>query len=223
MGRRFRYGWSGAWTEVVGLVEDGKYLTLNEPPRPAVFEAIVQHYSSTVILAVRSSLLADDVVRAMRATIARLDPRLPLYETQSLESMLSFVLVPSRVASVALGAFGVLAFLLALTGLYGVVTSAVARRAREIGIRVAIGARPSQVIRLVVWRTIALLAIGAATGGLLVLGGPLLESIVYDASPRDPWVLAGVGLMLVVVGTLACWAPVRRALAVNPTDALRSQ
>jgi ABC-type antimicrobial peptide transport system permease subunit len=138
--------------------------------------------------------------------------------------MLGFVLVPSRVASVALGAFGVLAFLLALTGLYGVVTTAVARRAREIGIRVAIGARPSQVIRLVVWRTIALLAIGAAAGGLLVLGaGRVLESIVYDVSPRDPWVLAGVGLMLIVVGTLSCWAPVRRALGVNPTDALRSQ
>ena len=160
----------------------------------------------------------------MRATIARLDPRLPLYETQSLESMLSFVLVPSRVASVALGAFGVLAFLLALTGLYGVVTSCRREAAREIGIRVAIGARPSQVIRLVVWRTIALLAIGAAVGGLLVLAaGRVLESIVYDVSPRDPWVLAGVGLMLIVVGTLSCWAPVRRALAVNPTDALRSQ
>jgi len=224
LGRRFRYGWSGTWTEVVGLVEDGKYLTLNEPPRPAVFEAIVQHYSSTVVLSVRSSLPPDDVVRALRATVARLDPRLPLYEVQSLESMLGFVLVPSRVASVALGAFGVLAFLLALTGLYGVVTTAVARRAREIGIRVAIGARPSQVIRLVVWRTIALLAIGAAAGGLLVLGaGRVLESIVYDVSPRDPWVLAGVGLMLIVVGTLSCWAPVRRALGVNPTDALRSQ
>ena len=224
VGRRFRYGWSGAWTEVVGVVEDGKYLALNEPPHAAEFEAIVQHYSSTVILSVRSSLPSNDVVTAMRATIARLDPRLPLYEVQSLESMLAFVLFPSRVASVALGAFGLLAFLLALTGLYGVVANAVARRQREIGIRVAIGARPTQVIRLVVWRTIVLLGVGAVAGGLLViLAGRVLESIVYDASPRDPWVLAGVGLMLVVVGTLSCWAPVRRALGVNPTDALRAQ
>src|SRR5262249_14240527 len=164
LGRRFRYGWSGTWTEVVGVVEDGKYLMLNESPRPAVFEAIAQHYSSTVILSVRSSLPSDEVAKSMRAAIARLDPRLPLYETQSLESMLAFVLVPSRVASVALGAFGLLAFLLALTGLYGVVTNAVARRHREIGIRVAIGATPSQVVRLVVSRTIILLGVGAVAG-----------------------------------------------------------
>jgi predicted permease len=224
VGRRFKYGSTGSWLAVVGIVEDGKYLTLNEAPRPAVFEAIDQHYSSTVVLAVRSSRPSDDVVSAMRATLARLDPRLPLYETQSLEAMLALVLLPSRVASVALGAFGVLAFLLALTGLYGVVTHAVARRQREIGIRVAIGARPVQVIRLVVWRTIALLGIGAVLGGVLVLlAGRVLESIVYDVSPREPWVLGGVALVLIVVGTLSCWAPVRRALGVNPTDALRSQ
>lgn len=224
VGRRFRYGWNDTWIEVVGLVESGKYLALNEAPHPAVFEAIVQNYSSTVILSVRSSLPPGDVVTATRGALARLDPRLPLYEAESLEAMLAFVLFPSRVASVALGTFGLLAFLLALTGLYGVVTNAVARRQREIGIRVAIGARPAQVIRLVVWRTISLLGVGAVAGGLLVLGaGRVLESIVYDVSPRDPWVLAGVGVMLVVVGTLSCWAPVRRALAVNPTDALRSQ
>jgi predicted permease len=224
IGRRFRYGTTGSWLEVVGLVEDGKYLTLNEAPRAAVFEAIDQHYSSTIVLSARSSLPSSDVAAAIRAALARLDPRLPLYETQSLEAMLGLVLFPSRVASVALGAFGVLALLLALTGLYGVVTNAVARRRREIGIRIAIGARPSQVVRLLVWRTLALLGVGAMAGGLLtVLAGRVLESIVYDASPRDPWVLAGVGITLVVVGMLSCWAPVRRALGVKPSLALRNE
>lgn len=224
LGRRFRYGWSGEWMEVVGIVEDGKYESLNEESKAAVFESIAQHYSSTITLLTRSSRSPDDVIASVRATLGQLDPRLPLYETESLEDMLGLVLFPSRVALVALGAFGVLALLLAVTGLHGVVTNAVARRHREIGIRVAIGAQPAQVVRLVVARTFALLAIGAGVGaGVVLLAARVLASIVYDASPRDPVVLAGVGLTLVVIGVASCWNPVRRALAVNPTDALRAQ
>ncbi len=222
IGRRFRYGWSGAWIEVIGVVEDGKYQSLNEPPRPAVFEPIAQHYSSNGLIEVRSALPPDQVVTAVRAALAGLDPRLPLYETQSLEDMLALVLMPSRLASMALGAFGALALLLAVTGLHGVVTNAVSRRQREIGIRLAIGARPGDVIRLVVLRTLVLLGVGAVAGVAIVLAaGRTLASVVYDASPRDPLVLAGVGLTLLVIGIASCWAPVRRALAVNPTDALR--
>jgi ABC-type antimicrobial peptide transport system permease subunit len=134
------------------------------------------------------------------------------------------VLFPSRIAFIALGAFGVLALLLAVTGLHGVVTNAVARRHREIGIRVAIGAQPVQVVRLVVARTLVLLGIGTAVGaGVVLLATRVLASIVYDASPHDPVVLAGVGVTLVLIGAVSCWNPVQRALAVNPTDALRTQ
>ncbi|MFI5177138.1 MAG: ADOP family duplicated permease [Vicinamibacterales bacterium] len=224
VGRRFRYGWSGAWIEVVGVVEDGKYLSLDEPPRAAVFEAVAQHYTSTVTLVARTSMPPDRAVAAMRAAIGGLDPRLPLYEAGPVDATLAAVLLPSRVASVALGAFGVLALLLAVTGLHGVVTNAVASRQKEIGIRIAIGATPRQVIRLVLSRTLALLGIGAAAGALLVaLTGRLLSSVVFDVSPGDPVVLTAVAASLIGVGALSCWAPVRRALGVNPTDALRTQ
>lgn len=224
LGRRFRYGWSGEWMEVVGIVEDGKYESLNEASKAAVFESIVQHYSSTIALVTRSSRSPDDVIASVRATIGQLDPRLPLYETESLEDVLGLVLFPSRIAFIALGAFGVLALLLAVTGLHGVVTNAVARRHREIGIRVAIGAQPVQVVRLVVARTLVLLGIGTAVGaGVVLLATRVLASIVYDASPHDPVVLAGVGVTLVLIGAVSCWNPVQRALAVNPTDALRTQ
>ncbi len=224
IGRRIRYGWSGNWIEVVGVVEDGKYVSLDEAPRAAVFEAVEQHYSSTITMIVRSSRPTDEVVADIRTTLGRLDPALPLYETQSLDEMLGLVLLPSRLASIALGGFGVLALLLAVTGLYGVVTNAVAKRQREIGIRVAIGARPAQVVRLVMLRTLVLLGAGAMAGAALVLAADrVLSSVVYDASPRDPLVLAGVGAGLVFVGVVSCWSPVRRALGVNPTDALRAQ
>jgi predicted permease len=224
IGRRFRYGWSGAWFEVVGVVEDGKYVSLDESPRSAVFEAVEQHYSSTITMIVRSSRPTADIVTDLRTTLGRLDPGLPLYETQSLDEMLGLVLLPSRLASIALGGFGVLALLLAMTGLHGVVTNAVAKRRREIGIRVAIGAQPAQVVRLVMLRTLVLLGLGAMVGAAVVFAtGRVLSSVVYDASPRDPIVLAGVGLSLVVVGAVSCWGPVRRALSVNPTDALRAQ
>lgn len=224
IGRRFRYGWSAAWIEVVGVVEDGKYVSLDEAPRPAVFEAVEQHYASTITMIVRSSRPTADIVGDLRTTLGRLDPVLPLYETESVDEMLGFVLLPSRLASVALGGFGVLALLLAVTGLHGVVTNAVAKRRREIGIRVAIGAQPAQVVRLVMLRTLVLLGVGAAVGaGLVLATGRVLASVVYDASPRDPIVLAGVGLTLVLIGAASCWGPVRRALGVNPTDALRAQ
>lgn len=224
IGRRFRYGWSGAWIEVVGVVEDGKYVSLDEAPRSAVFEAVEQHYSSTITMIVRSSRPTADIVTDLRATLGRLDPGLPLYETESLDEMLALVLLPSRLASIALGGFGVLALLLAVTGLHGVVTNAVAKRRREIGIRVAIGAQPGQVVRLVMLRTLVLLGVGALVGAAVVFAtARVLSSVVYDASPRDPIVLAGVGLSLVMVGAVSCWGPVRRALGVNPTDALRAQ
>src|SRR5262249_8835288 len=138
--------------------------------------------------------------------------------------MLGLVLLPNRVAAVALGAFGVLALVLAVTGLHGVVTQAVARRRREISIRVAIGARPVEIVRLVLTRTALLLGAGAVAGGLLVLaGGRILTSVVYQASPRDPLVLGAVALGLAATGAVACWAPVRRVLRLSPTASLRAE
>jgi predicted permease len=216
LGRRFRYGTRGTWIEVVGLAEDGKYESLGERPRAAVFESTTQQYSTNTLLIARSSLPPDQLVHAMRVAVGALDPRVALYQTQSLNDMLAVQRVPNRIAAISLGAFGALALLLAVTGLHGVVTQTVARRRREIGIRVAIGATPAHILRLVVTRTLVLLACGAITGATLaVLAAGVLSSVVYGATLRDPLILGGVALGLVLAGTLSCWVPTRKALSLN--------
>jgi predicted permease len=216
LGRRFRFGAHGAWIEVVGLVQDGKYVSLSEDPRPAVFEPASQQYSTNSLLTARSSVTPDRLVHAMRTAVSSLDQGLALYQTQSLDDMLALQRVPHRVAATALGAFGALALLLAVTGLHGVVAQTVARRRREIGIRVAIGATPAHVLRLVLVRTLVLLACGAVGGGALaVVASGVLSSVVYGASLRDPIVVGGVALGLVLAGTVSCWAPIRKALSLN--------
>jgi ABC-type antimicrobial peptide transport system permease subunit len=120
-----------------------------------------------------------------------------------------------------LSAFGVLAMMLAATGIYGLVAYAVSRRVREIGIRMALGARPAQVLRLVLGKMAALLAAGSALGLVLALAaGQVLASIVYEASPRDPFVLLGVFGLMFILGIFSSWLPARRALRIEPKTAL---
>jgi ABC-type antimicrobial peptide transport system permease subunit len=159
-----------------------------------------------------------------RRAIAALDPDMPLYGTGSLKQLLGLAFLPSRAAAIALSAFGVLAILLAATGIYGLVSYSVARRVREIGIRVAVGALPHQVARLVVGRTMVLLLVGAALGvGLALATGQVLANIVYEVSPRDPELLVAVWITTVGLGVLSSWVPTRRALRVDPMVALRHE
>lgn len=222
VGKQFRQGLKSPLVEIVGVVEDGKYVSPTESEEPALFWPILQNYNGTTTLEVRSSAPAADMVREMRQAIERLDPELPLYGTGSLDQMLGFAFFPARAAAIALSAFGVLAIMLAVTGIHGLVSYAVARRVREIGIRMAIGARPSQVLRLVLGRIGVLVAIGSVIGLLLALAaGQVLASIVYGASARDPRILLAVAVTIALLGLLSSWAPTRRALRTDPMAALR--
>ena len=213
VGRRFRYGRDRPPVEVVGLVEDGKYRSLSEAPQPAVFWSILQSPNATTVLLVRSSLPQENVVRQLQGVVAGLDPALPVHGAGSLTEMLRFVLLPSRAAAIALGMFGVLAMTLAAVGLHGVVAYAVSRRQREIGIRIAVGAGPAAVLRLVLGRMGWLIGLGAAAGLTLVfVGADLLQAIVLQASPRNPQLIAAVVFSIAVLALAACWSPARRAL-----------
>jgi predicted permease len=219
VGKYFR---QGDLVEVVGEVEEGKYESLTESQVPVVFWPILQNYTGTTTVEVRSSLPAAQMVSEMRRAVAALDPDLPLYGTGSLNQMLGFAFFPAHAAAIALSAFGVLAIMLAVTGIHGLVSYAVARRVREIGIRMAIGARPSQVLRLVLGRIMALIAIGSAIGLALALAaGQVLASVVYGASSHDPQTLAAVVATIALLGLLSSWAPTRRALRIDPMMALR--
>ena len=224
LGQRFTYGPGGPLIEVIGVVEDGKYISLSEAPRAVVFDPILQSPSTNVVLLARAATPEAETVALLQRTIRALDPRLSLYQTESLRDMLAFVLFPSRAAAIALSTFGLLAALLAGTGIYGVVAYAVARRVREIGVRIAIGARPGQVLRLIFLRVGILMLTGGVIGlSLALVLSRLLATIVYQASADDPLVLAGVIASVVLLGLAASWAPARRALRLNPTTALRAE
>jgi len=224
IGRHFAYGWRSDPIEIVGVVEDGKYQSLTEEPRAAVFEPILQTYNATTTVLVRSALPPDQVVSAMRHAVAAIDPSLPLYGAGTVRQMLGFAMFPNQAAAVAITVFGVLAMMLAATGIHGVVAYAVSRQRREIGIRIAIGAGSPAVLRLVLGRILTLLAAGAAVGLVLaVAAGVALSSVVYGASPRDPFVLAAVTALMLAVGGVACWAPARRSLRIEPMSALRPE
>jgi macrolide transport system ATP-binding/permease protein len=223
VGKRFLRG-QGAPVEVVGMVEDGKYRTLTETKRPTVFMPELQAYDEATVLVVRSNLPQAELAGQLRRTIASLDPQLPLYAAGSVRQMLDLAYLPARAATIALGAFGGLAMMLAITGIYGLAAYTVSRRIREIGIRVAIGAAGWQVLRSLLGRIGVMLAAGSVAGLAMGLAsGGLLASIVYQATPRDPWVLGGVASTMTAVALLSAWIPARRALAVDPMRSLRHE
>ena len=222
VGKRFS-GPGGRKLEVVAVVETGKYMNPTEPDTPVFFIPELQQYNTTTTMLVRSSLPASEMTEKIRQTLAQLDPQLPLFGTGGLDQVLRFAFFPLHAAVIALSSFGALAIVLALTGIHGLVAYGVARRVREIGIRVAIGAAPMQVVKLVLSKTFYLLGLGTVIGFALSLSaGRLLETVIYG-SVRDPLVFSGVFLTMVVLGLISSWAPTRRALRIEPTVALRHE
>jgi ABC-type antimicrobial peptide transport system permease subunit len=223
LGKRLSRGPGGPLQEVIGVVETGKYASPTEPETAALFESMLQDYNTTTTMIVRSSLPESQMAEKVRQTMAQLDPELPLFGTGPLSQILGFAFLPLHAAVIALSAFGLLAIVLAITGIHGLVAYGVARRVREIGIRVAIGANPQQIIKLVLAKTFTLLGIGAFIGLCLALAaGRLLETVVF-ASPRDPMVFAAVCVTMIVLGLISSWSPTLRALKIEPTIALRHE
>ncbi len=230
VGQYFRDG-SSALVQVIGIVEDGRYKSLAEDPRPAMFRPMLQVYNGTTYLFARSARpeaaareTEAAVAREMETAIRGLDRNLPLYSVAPLANLLDVAYFQARAAMWCLGAFGVLAVMLAVTGIYGLSAYTVSRRVREIGIRVAIGARPGQVLRSVLGRMAAILAVGAAAG--IVAGvacSTVLAHVVQQAAPNDPLVLGGVAATMMAAALLSCLAPARRAISVDPTRSLRSE
>ena len=221
LGKTIRMG-DGALA-VVGLVADGKYVTLGEEPRPFFYLPLLQDHASSATLIAR----AGDPVAALasvREVVRGLDRDLPVHDVKTLTDHLSLSLLPARLAAAVLGVIGLVALGLAGLGLYGVITYSVAQRTREIGLRVALGARRRDVVRLIVGQGMKLTAIGLLLG--LVLAGAAaraLSSLLYGVSPGDPATFAGVTALLAGVALLACYLPARRAARVEPMTALRHE
>jgi putative ABC transport system permease protein len=153
-----------------------------------------------------------------------LDPTLPFFQADSLEDHLSMPLLPARIAAVMLGGFGVLAVILAATGVYGMLAYAVSKRTREIGIRVAIGATRGNVLSLVLRRALVIVGCASVLGTLLALAvGRYFSPVLYGVSPKDPATYALALLLMAVIGAVACFVPARRALRIDAAIALREE
>jgi len=222
VGGHFKF-WNGNRAEVVGVVEDGKYRTLTEDQQLAMFFSFKQHKSSSTWLTVKSKRPPAEVAEALQNTLRGVDSGLPLMITTWTEEM-DTALFAARVATVALGVLGLLGAMLAVTGVFGMASYVVSKRLHELGIRVALGAGHQQVLRASLGRTFRLMAIGSILGLVLgVLATRVLSFIVYEATPKDPVVLVGVCVTMLMLGLVAAWIPARRALAVDPLMLLREE
>jgi len=225
IGRRISI--QGNEAEVVGVVGRNRYYNLSDDSRPLLISTLAQNYRSGLVLVIRSDGAVAPLTAAVTKIIRQLDPDLPLFGVQTLEQQIVESpngLMPYRTGAIFAGFQGAIALLLAGAGIFGLITFTVARRTREIGIRMALGASRVQVIRAVARESVILTAIGLAVGIVLSCGlARLLANLLYGAGTMDSAVFGGVALLVLLATALACWLPTRRATRINPIEALRTE
>jgi predicted permease len=225
VGQHFRAGQRGEVLEVVGVVRMARYRSLVEAPRPFYYRPFAQVYRPSMTLHVRTA--SDDpyaVLPSIRRALDELDRDLPLSRVRTLAERLDGSLGPQRTAALLVGVYGILALVLAAVGLYGSMAYAVSRRTREMGVRMALGARASEVRRHVLVHALRIALAGTAIG--LVASVPAsryLRSQLFGVTPSDPTTLGGVIVVLVLTSLGAAYLPARRATRVDPMIALRSE
>jgi predicted permease len=226
LGKRLRLSMdaSDKGLDIVGVVETGKYEYLGEDPHPAVFLPIQQTGIAWTTLVGRGPLTPRVATDLLRKAVLDLNPELSLSNAGSLKDQLALPLFPARMAALVLSLFGLLAMVLAATGLFALVAYAVAQRTREIGIRMALGARSGQVLAAIFRRTIVLCAAGISIGAICTLfASRLLSSVLYGISPHDPTAYVSALLLMIAVSLLACWNPASRAIRTDPARTLRAE
>ena len=205
------------------MVEDGKYHDLEESPQPVVYQPFSQAGSGDAIFVVRSQRAPSEMTAALRGALSSIAPNAPI-NVQSWVDSLDSELLPARAAATALGAMGLLAVMLAVTGIFGMAAYNVSKRMKELGIRVALGARKMHVMSAAVGRPMFLLCAGSALGLLAGLfANRLMEQMVYQANPRDPLVVGGAVLTMALLGIAASAIPARRALSIDPSKLMREE
>jgi predicted permease len=224
IGQRFVL-WATAKYEVVGIVEDGKYGSLVEDPQPVMFFPVAQGpgglLPTRAIVVVRSQLPQDQITAELRKAVTGIEPNVP-YTIAPWDDAVDRSMIPARAATVVLSIMGMLAAMLSVTGIFGMAFYSVSKRLKEQGIRIALGAQHLQVMRSTLGRPAMLLLIGSALGLILgVFTSSLMSHLVAYATPRDPLILAGVLLTMMLLGLLATFIPARRTLAIDPAQLLR--
>jgi predicted permease len=225
IGRRFKADDLGRdWLEVVGVVDDGKFEWIFDDPKPYFFAPLEQHYRSLHLLQARTTVAPASLAPAVEREIRALDPNLPVYDVMTMDDVMGggngFFLM--RIGAAFAAALGLMGLVLATVGVYGVVSYAASQRTQEIGIRVALGAKPRDVARLVIGQGFVPVVMGLAAGlASAAVLGRLIANLLFGISPTDPLTFVSVPLVLLAVAMIACYLPARRATRVDPIVALR--
>jgi predicted permease len=213
----------GTRVQIVGIVENGKYLGLTDDVTPAMFLSALQSPTLQISLILRSPLDPQQLAAAVHARLRGIDSGM-LTQVDTWSNFLNVVLFPARVATMALGVLGILGAVLSITGIFGMAAYSVSKRLRELGIRIALGAQRREILEAALGRAFKLLAVGSLAGLILgILASRVLASIVYEATSRDPVVLTGVVLAMALLGLIATWIPAQRALSLDPLILLREE
>lgn len=226
LGKRLTYNWGEPVTgvEIVGVVGDVKLVTLDGQVRATIYMPNKQIALGSMAYVLRTAGDPTSVASAAIATIRELDPNQPIADVRTLDEVVSRSLARPRITSAAIGGFALVAVLLAIIGVYGIVAYSVSQRLAEFGVRLALGAQPSDVIRLVLRQGMSVVVIGIVVG--LALSAPLstaLRSQLFGIQPGDPTTLVATAILLIVVAFVACYVPARRSSMVDPVETLRAQ
>ena len=209
---------------IVGVARDSKYRSLDEQPLALVYLPLAQHFRGSAVLLVRSEPGAAGFAAALRDRIREHSPYLPIREFGPLEDQLAIALMPQRIAGAVAGSLGLIGLLLTAVGLYGVVGYAVSRRSSEIGVRMSLGARPSDVVRMVLGQGLRLALIGIGVGiPAATFAGRLLDVFLVGLSPLDAPTYSAIATLLLATALLASYIPARRAARIDPLTVLRSE
>jgi putative ABC transport system permease protein len=213
-----------SWLTVVGVVTDVKQGALTDAPRPQVYIPASQSGLDEMALLVRAGTPPAELTPAIRETVRGLAPGAPIADFRTLDALRSASLVTDRFRTALLGSFALLALVLAAIGVYGVIAYGVAQRSRELGIRIALGARRSEIVRLVLYDGLAPVTVGVVIGMLGAAGmSRFVRSLLFEVGPLDPPTFVATALALVVVAVAATLVPARRATAVDPAITLRGE
>ncbi|MEO8370852.1 MAG: ABC transporter permease [Candidatus Solibacter sp.] len=223
VGQYLSFGGEGLPVEVIGVVKTANYQAVGEVPQPLVYLSLVQYYFPTAVLYVRTAGDPETVMPAVRRAVQSLDGKM-LLQTESLQTSIRELLWAQRLSAALLAVFGGLGLLLAVIGIYGVISFSVRQRTREIGLRMALGATAENVRRMIVWEGMRLVAVGVVLGGAVSfwLAGSVANMLFLD-SARDVVTFTVIPPVLVLAGMAACWIPARRSTRIDPSIALRDE
>ncbi len=219
MGKRLRFGGGQEWREIIGVVGNTKHWGLEKEVNPEMY---LPGFYRGITLLVRTAGEPLSLTSALRAQVRELDRELPLDTVQTLESVMAHSVASPRFYTLLLGLFAAVALLLAAAGIYGVMAYSVEQRTHEIGIRMALGAQTSDVLKLVVGQGLLLALVGVVIGvGAAFALTRLMTKLLFEVTATDPLTFVFIALLLTAVAWLACYIPARRATKVDPMVALR--